>query len=218
MLGGTYLQHIKYNMSIIDDLLSVLVRYGCPDCGVEGDLLCAACASKLPVASNYSDKYPALAAVRAVTNYSGVAEALVWQLKSSGAQAVATIIAAQMLKQFKPSQDMLIVPVPTASGRVRHRGYDQARLLARALARQAGLPYLDSLIRVGQTHQVGASREQRLQQLQATFRVRRQQAIKAASLLLVDDITTTGATLELAANALKVACAAQTEAIIFAQA
>ena len=218
MLGGTYLQHIKYNMSIIDDLLSVLAPHSCLDCGIEGSLLCADCASKLPVASDYGDKYSALATVRAATNYSGVAKALVWQLKSNGAQAAAEIIATQMLKRFEPVPDMLIMPVPTASGRVRHRGYDQAKLLARALARQAELPYLDCLIRVGQTHQVGASREQRLQQLQTAFRVRRHAAIKATRLLLVDDVTTTGATLELAASALKTAGAAQIEAIVFAQA
>ena len=107
---------------------------------------------------------------------------------------------------------------PTATSRVRQRGYDQAKLLARALARQAGLPYLDCLARVGQTHQVGATREQRLRQLQAAFRVRRPNAVRSAYLLLVDDVSTTGATLELAATILKSAGARRVDAIVFAQA
>lgn len=218
MLRRTYLQHIKYNMSIIDRFLATLAPHTCIGCNAEGSLLCAACVSTLPAVENYNDKSPALTKVRAVTPYSGAAKALVWQLKSAGAQAAATIMVAQMLNHLEPARNMLIVPVPTASSRVRQRGYDQAKLLARTLARQAGLPYQDCLARIGQTHQVGATREKRLRQLQEAFRVRRPKAIQAAHLVLVDDVTTTGATLELAAGILIAAGARRVDAIVFAQA
>jgi len=217
MLRHTYLQHIKHNMSILDRLLAMLAPNTCLGCDAEGSLLCATCLDRLPGVENYNG-HAALTSIQAVTPYTGTAKALVWQLKSAGAQAAAAIMATQMLRQLKPGRDLVIVPVPTATSRVRQRGYDQAKLLARALARQAGLPYLDCLARVGQTHQVGATREQRLRQLQAAFRVRRPTAVRSAYLLLVDDVSTTGATLELAATILKSAGARRVDAIVFAQA
>ncbi len=205
-------------MSLINRLLDTLAPHDCLGCDAEGSLLCVACVATLPTVENYNELSSTLTAVRAVTPYSGVAKALVWRLKSAGAQAAATIMAAQMLSYLEPAADLIIVPVPTATGRVRQRGYDQAKLLARTLARQAGLPYLDCLAQIGQTHQVGASRRERLRQLQAAFRVRHPGSVRAAHLVLVDDVTTTGATLELAASVLKAAGARRIDAIVFAQA
>jgi predicted amidophosphoribosyltransferase len=78
------------------------------------------------------------------------------------------------------------------------------------------LSYADCLRRSGQTHQVGASRDRRLEQLQAAFRVK--DLRPADTIILVDDVLTTGATLEAAAITLKQAGACTVEAAVFAQA
>jgi predicted amidophosphoribosyltransferase len=199
--------------------------------------------------------------VRAAVVYERLAKDLVWRLKFAHAQAAARQMAALMrplllahhdstagqplLSVRQPSSaGFLIVPVPTATTRARQRGYDQARLLARELARSVRRPYADSyaytdrsvyiadgahiayspspiyadvLARQGQAHQVGAAREQRHQQLAGAFRVTKPRRIAGARILLIDDVVTTGATLEAAAVTLRAAGAHHVEALVFAQ-
>lgn len=227
--SGTYLQHIKHNMSFIDRLLTVLTPYECLGCTAEGDLLCAACIQQLtglpercyrcllpsPDALTCPACRPAspLYRVRAGSAYSDAAKELVARLKFSGARASARLMAARLVSFV--DTDSMIVPVPTATSRVRSRGYDQAKLLGRELSRQARLPYLDCLVRAGQTHQVGASRQQRLRQLSNAFRVGTSGKVCGRRILLVDDVVTTGATLESAALVLRAAGASRIEAAVF---
>jgi ComF family protein len=218
-------------MSFIDQLLSVLAPYECLGCRAEGNLLCKACTHQLTVLQERCYRCLKLSAgaftcpacrvasnlyrVRAGAAYSGVAKKLVWKLKSAGAQAAAQSMAARLLPLAGTSKELLVVPVPTATNRVRGRGYDQAKLLARELSRQARLPYLDCLMRSGHTHQVGALRHQRLSQLDGAFRVKDLQKIRGKHILLVDDVLTTGATLEAAAAVLRAAGAVWIEAAVF---
>ncbi len=113
--------------------------------------------------------------------------------------------------------EVLLVPVPTATTRVRERGYDQAVVLARELSRLSGRTSACPLVRLGQAHQVGASRAARLRHLDGAFRVRYSDKIKGAHIVLIDDVCTTGATLESAARALREAGAKQVDALVFAQ-
>jgi ComF family protein len=191
---------------------------------MKASLTCPACLAATP-----------LYRVRAAAVYAGPAKDLVWKLKFGQAQGAARELAALMVPLLDvagPSQDAgeplgghsrasrgdyLIVPVPTATSRQRQRGYDQARLLAREVARQVRLPCVDALARHSQAHQVGAGRQQRRQQLSGAFRVTRPRLVRGARVILVDDVVTTGATLEAAAAALRQAGAAHIEAVTFAQ-
>jgi predicted amidophosphoribosyltransferase len=90
--------------------------------------------------------------------------------------------------------------------------------MAKALARQMGVPYRTHLRRIGQAHQVGANRAERLRQLRGAFRLAHAEALRGKHIVLVDDVLTTGATLETAARALKRAGASRVSAIVFTQA
>lgn len=99
-------------------------------------------------------------------------------------------------------ENTIIVPVPTAAPHIRVRGYDHTYLIARHLARLRGLQCRSLVKRVSATVQVGASRQTRLQQAKNAFR-----AVtgidKDGYYLLIDDVVTTGATINYAAKTLK---------------
>ena len=108
------------------------------------------------------------------------------------------------------------MPLPTATSRVRQRGYDQAALIAKAYAKAVHREYLPCLARLGQQHQRGAKRQARLEQLHQAYRATR--SVKGANVLLVDDVATTGASLQAAAQLLYQAGARRVDVIVFAQA
>jgi len=141
----------------------------------------------------------------------------VWKLKFTGAQAAA-VEMAQLMKMSIRGLSGVLVPVPTATSRVRGRGYDQAVLLTRALSRETGSPSVNCLRRSGQDEQVGAGRERRSKQLQGVYRCASPSSVRGKHVVLVDDVLTTGATLDAAARALKLAGAARISALVFAQA
>lgn len=221
-------------MNLLEAIISKIAPHDCLACGSEGDLLCADCSDTLVTIPErcYRCEKPSAAgltclacrptshldSVRIAAIYGTVAKGLIWKLKLAGAQSAAAIMAKHMTALIRnAAPKTIIVPVPTATGRVRQRGYDQACLLARELSRQSRLPYSNCLSRSGQTHQHGLHRQQRLVQLEAAFRVRKVRAVQQSRIILVDDVTTTGATLEAAASVLLGSGAARVEAVVFAQ-
>lgn len=221
-------------MALFDKLIATFAPHSCLGCGVEGRLLCPDCSGlfgQLPercyrckklspgnkTCTSCRSSSP-LHTVQAVTVYEFIAKDLVWQLKFQGAQAAAAEMAKLMSAQLPQDEDTLLVHVPTATARVRRRGYDQARLLTREVSRLSGLPCRTLLTRMGQHHQVGAAREQRITQLKTAFRVINPTLVQKAHILLIDDVLTTGATLEAAARTLKAAGAKRVDALVFAQA
>ena len=97
----------------------------------------------------------------------------------------------------------LIVPAPLHAKRLRDRGYNQAELLARSLSKEAGIPLdTSSLVRVKHSGpQVGESRERRRSNVDGSFRCDTDMTGK--SVIVVDDVATTGSTLSACASALK---------------
>jgi ComF family protein len=153
------------------------------------------------------------------TTYDGLAKIVIGRLKYERAQAAARDIAQAIARRVALDDSVAIVShVPTANARVRARGYDQARLLARELSQELSLPHAALLARHGSVRQVGASGTQRRVQLHNVFRPLKPYLFQNADVLLIDDVLTTGATLEAAAAVLKAAGARHVYAAVFAQA
>ncbi|HVW23008.1 MAG TPA: phosphoribosyltransferase family protein [Candidatus Saccharimonadales bacterium] len=203
-------------MGLIDEVVGLLVPHECLGCGRQPNLICYDCLKLLPAAQPLHLPGTTLA-VYSRTTYDGLAKDLVWRLKFGAAQTAAKAIASELLNLL-PAGDWLLVPVPTTTGRRRQRGYDQAELISRQLARLGHMISVNVLARQGNQHQVGANREQRLAQLTDVFRVTRPKLISGQRVLLIDDVVTTGATLKAAALALKAAGAAEIAALTFARA
>ncbi|HEU4984777.1 MAG TPA: phosphoribosyltransferase family protein, partial [Nitrososphaera sp.] len=190
------------------DMKKAVARCYCCHKAAEGNFTCRACRRRSP-----------LIRVQAAHRYEDKAKAVVWRLKFDRAKAAHADVAASMAPLFKElSAEVIITHIPTATSRIRRRGYDQASLIARACAQQARLSYTPLLLRQGQQRQVGAKRQERAQQLAQAFLPLRVSRITGAHIVLVDDVITTGATLEAAAKTLQAAGAKSVEAIVFAQA
>jgi predicted amidophosphoribosyltransferase len=146
--------------------------------------------------------------------YEGVARNLVVALKFRHLLPVAGLMA-ERIQWLAPAQMLsgAVVPVPPAPSRLRRRGFDPAGELAAALAECLGSSLQPCLARRGARRQVGRRRGERLGQppkIRAT-------ATAPRSVLLVDDVLTTGATLAACAQALRAAGAVRVVAITFAR-
>lgn len=222
-------------MPLLDSLISVLAPHICVNCGREGKLVCDYClpdaftalpsrcyrCKRLTLDFAVCDKCKNASRPKHVwisTFYEGIAKQLLQAFKFERAQTGSKIIANHM-DEVLPylDQTYLIVPVPTATSRVRQRGYDQSVLLAKIIAQNRQLQYARAVTHLFQTRQVGASRQKRLDQLKNSFVVTNPQIVVGRKILIVDDVVTTGASLEAMTGALKNAGAKSVDALAFAQ-
>jgi len=156
---------------------------------------------------------PGLATCQAVFVYDAVAREALTGLKNRDERARVTELADE-LEPLVPAIDGLVVTwAPTGGARRRRRGFDQAELLARAVARRRRVPVVPLLRRLPGPAQAGRSLgERRSNPRFAALRP------CARPVLLVDDVTTTGATLSAAAAALTLAGVHEVHGLVVARA
>lgn len=139
---------------------------------------------------------------------------LVKGLKYRFVRDIANDMAAHMTTHLKnrskrlqlSSQTTLITPIPLHKHRLKWRGFNQADLLASHIANKLSLPYqADVLTRLKSTKAQAdiEDRESRIKNMQGMFAVTRPESIKNKTVVLIDDVSTTGSTLDNASRVLK---------------
>lgn len=206
----------------------------CPACKrelkVPGPLICQRCGTVLKAGGAHCyacrgsrGKRYKCKIIRSAWQFNAPSRALIHALKYGGLDYLAPLMAEDMVHRFSQLKELagadLIVPVPLHRLKLRQRGYNQSELLARCFARKTGLPFLENgLVRVRNTpSQTALNRAGRLENMTGAFSCVRPEAVKGRTVLLIDDVATTGATLEGCAQALKQGGAKQVLAYTYAR-
>jgi len=162
--------------------------------------------------------------VRSATSFDSHAQKIVHQLKYSGKEYLAPEISqflGETWTRYPELQEAaIVIPVPLYKTQFRERGYNQAELLAKEFVKQFPQMALQgkTLVRIKSTRsQTKLSRKDRLQNLLTAFSVVDSEAIKNKTILLIDDVCTTGATLNACAKTLLRAGADKVFGLTFAR-
>ncbi len=215
---------------LLGALRAVLLPQRCVGCTVRGALLCRACEEQIPwlpyglcpscgSIGGHDTPRPhcqgptgPLDEVLVACAFEGPVRRAVQALKYRGARDHAPLLAELLVRAqaLNLGGIDLLVPVPLASRRRRERGFNQSELIARELGRRFGIPVeADAALRVRDTDpQVGKSAAERRVNVRDAFRCSDRSLIDGRHVAIVDDVTTTGATLRACADALVTAGAA----------
>ncbi|MBA3973169.1 MAG: ComF family protein [Candidatus Solibacter sp.] len=137
--------------------------------------------------------------------YEGVLKDLIHCFKFHGMRSLGTALGGYLAEAFPRSERIdAIVPVPIHWTRRMVRGFNQCELLARELSRHTGVPVMKPLARVRRTEkQSNLAGAKRRRNVSGSFGAIRAESIRGKRLLLLDDVLTTGATVNEAARELK---------------
>lgn len=167
-----------------------------------------------------AERQPAFLSVRAAFVMEGGARRLAHELKYEGMTSLAEPMALLMAPLVDPEVTDLVVPVPLHRGRERRRGYNQAALIAKHLAASAELPSDGRAIRrIRPTTPLAKTmrRDERRAIVEGAFAAEPGR-VTGRRVLLIDDVVTTGATLDVCAEALLAAGAADVSCLTWARA
>ncbi|MCX6843905.1 MAG: ComF family protein [candidate division WOR-3 bacterium] len=231
----------RFLLRSLADFVFPPICYGC-DSEIETGLVCEACRLDLfthelavcskcgrpcTPATNYCGQCAipfSLSRVRGLGFYAPPFDKLVQAFKYSGKTKVGELLG-QALAALVRQDEVLsaadaVCPVPLHPARLRERGFNQSLLLAAAISMDSGIPLADCLIRHRNTstQTMKTSPEARRKNLERAFRVRPEPGIAGKTVLLVDDVMTTGATLDQAARELLKGGAASVLGVVIAAA
>ncbi len=172
----------------------------CPKCGAElSDTECRYCRE-----GNY-----VFTKARSLFQFNKQIQALIHNLKYNEISGVAKYLTEKTvtyLKEFQPFGEIdFICPVPLHKVKKRERGYNQAELISKNLASQLNWEHASDLItRIRYTNtQTSLSKEKRCENVKNAFRINKKYEMKDKNILIIDDVFTTGATINSISNLLK---------------
>jgi len=200
----------------------------CPDCWKKMEFLghsgCATCGMPLEATEQKTcaaclARPPRIARTRAAVAYDELSRSLAIRLKYGRKVAIARTMARYMAPLVADGDDRLLIPVPLHRTRLWQRGFNQSALVARELSRRLGIAADPlALRRIRRTPPLkGMSPLQRRRTVAGAFRVRDRGAVAGKTVILVDDVLTTGSTADACARTLKRAGAARVELVSWAR-
>ena len=200
----------------------------CADCWRQmeflGDSGCSSCGLPLHATEATScavclAKPPRIARTRAAVAYDELSRGLAIRLKYGRKVAIARTMARYMAPLIAPLGSPVLVAVPLHRTRLWRRGFNQSALVAREISKRLNLAADPFLIRrIKRTPPLkGMSPLQRRKAVAGAFKVPQPSAVEGRTIILIDDVLTTGSTAEACARALRRAGAARVELVSWAR-
>ncbi len=181
-------------MKLLHVFLNFLFPTKCIVCNAEGPDICTKCLASFegPKPSNHDWIF-------SLWNYRDPnVERVMRHIKNVPNMRVARILSPMLRQGFAEHGKLVIIPIPIGRARFHSRGYNQSMLLARPLATLTHQKLCANvLVKTKQTKKQGTTKnkQERVSNIAGSFQVRNARLIKNKTVLLVDDITTTGTTL-----------------------
>jgi len=215
-------------MKIFKNILAVLFPQKCLGCKKENEILCSDCLLKI----NRPDT-PHLNGIHIAANYQDlVLKKALWMLKYQGvkqlAKPLAELIKERIWKKLETAapdialrsqggrENWLVVPIPLSKKKLRHRGYNQAELIAGELSGDVRADIMFKKFHTKSQVEVKDKKE-RLANIVGSFEVRNHETIRGKKIILIDDVLTTGATMREAKKVLKSAGAKKVVGVVVAR-
>ena len=196
------------NIKLIKNfLLDILFPIKCLDCQIKNEILCNNCVSKIRLAERETDKN-----ILAVFDYRDpLIKKVIWGLKYHHKRYLGEKLG-QLLYEFfiedisdmkieVSGRSIYVVPVPISNKKTKLRGYNQALAIAKGFCNSvpAGIFELKNNIVVKKIETIPqarlTSRNKRLQNIKGAFEIKNQNIIKGRTIIIIDDVTTTGGTI-----------------------
>jgi len=219
---------------MLDTLLSLLAPHVCVVCGEEKGVLCIDCGKKSIVLNKECfvcfkpalhnelcvdcSNQKQLVRLTSVGWYKDNLKNAIYTFKFNGKRGGSSSLARLLYEVYKPlHKDSLVTYIPTTAIHIRERGFDHAKLLGQSFASYSSLPCVALLARKNNHRQLGRNKVDRLQAISGAFIAIHPKLLKDKHIVLIDDVTTTGATLSEAAKVLLQAGARSVEALVIAK-
>lgn len=203
---------------MIKDLVNLFYPEVCACCdhplSTNENLICTPCLHQLPLTNNYSEKESTTkkvlygrvkienAASLLLFEKKGPVQKLVHNLKYKGQQEIGTFLGkwlGEILSETNSYSDITaVVPVPLHKKRLKKRGYNQVTRFGLEIAKKLNVDFVENVLikKTDTSSQTYKERIARWGKMEETFNVQNPHLLKGAHVLLVDDLITTGATLE----------------------
>ncbi len=210
-------------------ILDTVFPITCLSCEAEGALICTECQAQLSKAKNqiciackkptpfglthsYCKSPQNPDALITVFDYHDkkVAKIVIFAKYSflpKSYEILGNILSTSLLTDFSnliSTENLVLTPIPLHKWRKRWRGFNQAQILCNVISQNLNIPVMETLNRIKFTKtQKNLKKEQRLKNIQSAFEIISKTDIKNKNIILIDDVTTTGATLQEATKILK---------------
>ena len=197
----------------------------CFGCSKPDELFCRKCLSGLPAHSVSRAKF--ISAIFSASQYNNPAlKSAIKSMKYRSGRKIAAVLGdflAQALKANMTAvikESPLVLAIPMSASRLRERGFNHSEFLSRTIAESLSLAFIPGALKKIRNTNPQAEcrvRRERLENIRDSFGVNPNLDFRGKNILLVDDVSTTGATLNEAARALKEAGAARIYAAVVAR-